>query len=89
MRRLGQGAQPPLHDALGEARCPALLVAGERDARYTDLMRRMAVAMPRARVETIADAGHAAHQQAPAAFCETVHSFLMEMTDAARVEACR
>ena len=78
MRRLGQGAQPPLAAALDRVRCPALLLAGERDTKYADLAGRMADAMPDARVEIIPSAGHAAHQEAPAAFAETARRFLLE-----------
>src|SRR5215204_2282307 len=77
LRRLGTGAQEPLWDRLGELRPPALLVAGERDPKFTGIARRMAAAIgPAAQVALVPGAGHAAHLERPAATAALVEEFL-------------
>ena len=44
---------------------PVLLIVGELDAKYVDIAHRMAEAIPDARVEVIAGAGHACHLEQP------------------------
>jgi 2-succinyl-6-hydroxy-2,4-cyclohexadiene-1-carboxylate synthase len=65
LRILGQGSQPSNWERLGELQIPVLLIVGELDAKYVDLAHRMARAMPDARVETVAAAGHACHLERP------------------------
>jgi pimeloyl-ACP methyl ester carboxylesterase len=56
---------------------PALLVAGERDTTApARTMRRMAEAMPRARLVVIPGAGHLIHLERPAAFNAALAEFL-------------
>jgi 2-succinyl-6-hydroxy-2,4-cyclohexadiene-1-carboxylate synthase len=77
LRRLGTGVQAPLWDRLAGLRPPALLVAGERDAKFADLAREMAAAIgPGARVAVVPGAGHAAHLERPAALAAVVEGFL-------------
>lgn len=76
LRALGPAAQPSLFAQLPRVRVPVLLVAGALDVRFVaaayDLARRLA----RAEVCEIADAGHAAHLEQPAAFVAAVREFL-------------
>jgi 2-succinyl-6-hydroxy-2,4-cyclohexadiene-1-carboxylate synthase len=76
LRGLGPGAQPPLFDDLPHLDVPVLLVAGALDrvfvAHAKDLERRL----PDAEVREIADAGHAAHLEQPAAFIGVAREFL-------------
>jgi 2-succinyl-6-hydroxy-2,4-cyclohexadiene-1-carboxylate synthase len=65
LRVLGQGVQPSNWARLGELRMPALLIVGERDAKYVEIAQRMAVAIPRARLEVVPGAGHACHLEQP------------------------
>jgi pimeloyl-ACP methyl ester carboxylesterase len=65
LRVLGQGAQPSTWARLGELRMPVLLIVGERDAKYVEIAERMAVAIPRARLEVVPGAGHACHLEQP------------------------
>jgi 2-succinyl-6-hydroxy-2,4-cyclohexadiene-1-carboxylate synthase len=65
LRGMGQGAQPSLWGRLGELRGPVLLIAGEEDEKYAAIARAMAERIPRARVEVVAEAGHAAYLEAP------------------------
>lgn len=76
LRGLGQGAMEPLWHRLQEVRCPALLVSGGLDARYTALMHRMAAAMPLATRAVVPGAGHAAHAENPSGFLEVLLPFL-------------
>ncbi len=66
LRGLGTGALPSLWERLPELPMPVALLAGERDAKFTAIAHVMAAAIPRARLEIVAGAGHAAHLQAPA-----------------------
>jgi 2-succinyl-6-hydroxy-2,4-cyclohexadiene-1-carboxylate synthase len=77
LRRLGTGAQEPLWDRLGELRPPALLVAGERDPKFTGIAKQMAAAIgPAAQVVLVEGAGHAAHLERPAATAALLEEFL-------------
>ena len=76
LRGMGAAAQEPLWDCLPEVQVPALLIAGELDAKYCALARRMAQGLPRARVEIVPDAGHVVHLEQPEAFARAVRAFL-------------
>jgi 2-succinyl-6-hydroxy-2,4-cyclohexadiene-1-carboxylate synthase len=77
LRRLGTGAQEPLWDRLGQLRPPALLVAGERDPKFTGIAKQMAAAIgPAAQVALVEGAGHAAHLERPAATAALIEEFL-------------
>jgi 2-succinyl-6-hydroxy-2,4-cyclohexadiene-1-carboxylate synthase len=65
LRALGQGVQPSNWERLDELRMPVLLVVGALDTKYVDIAHRMAELVPDARVEVIADAGHACHLEQP------------------------
>jgi 2-succinyl-6-hydroxy-2,4-cyclohexadiene-1-carboxylate synthase len=72
LRGLGTGAQPSFWSSLAVIRAPALLVAGEHDAKYRELAVAMAARLPRAQVAVIAGAGHAAHLEEPERYLEAV-----------------
>ena len=56
---------------------PALVLAGERDARFTALAQRLAAAIgPTATCASIPGAGHAAHLEQPAAFLAALRAWL-------------
>ena len=76
LRGLGQGAQEPLHDRLGDVEAPTLLVVGEEDAKFRYLATEMVSAMPAARVEVVAESGHAPHLEQPHEFQRIVVDFL-------------
>jgi 2-succinyl-6-hydroxy-2,4-cyclohexadiene-1-carboxylate synthase len=65
LRGLGAGALPSLWHRLGELTMPVSLVVGERDAKFTEIARRMAAALPRAELTIVPGAGHAVHLEAP------------------------
>ena len=76
LRGMGTGAQEPLHDRLAEVRAPVLMIAGALDEKFSEIARGMARSLPHATIEVIADAGHAAHVERPAAFGDAVLAFL-------------
>ena len=77
LRGLGTGAQEPLWDRLGRLRPPVLLVAGERDPKFTGVARRMVAAIgPSARVAIVAGAGHAVHLERPVELAKLIEEFL-------------
>jgi 2-succinyl-6-hydroxy-2,4-cyclohexadiene-1-carboxylate synthase len=65
LRVLGQGVQPSSWERLPELRMPVLLVVGALDTKYVDIAERMAERIADARVEVVADAGHACHLEQP------------------------
>ena len=84
LRRLGPGSQPPLFDLLAGVRVPVLLVAGALDAPFVAHARELARLLPDARVCEIADAGHAAHVERPAAVLDAIRDFLRAPSPRAR-----
>ena len=65
LRGLGTGTLDPLWDRLGELMMPVTLIAGERDAKFSEMARGMAEAIPGAGVAIVPGAGHAVHLEAP------------------------
>jgi 2-succinyl-6-hydroxy-2,4-cyclohexadiene-1-carboxylate synthase len=61
---MGQGRVEPTWGELDQIRCPALLITGAQDHKYTALARRMARLLPRARHVEIEQVGHCAHLEA-------------------------
>ena len=85
LRRLGTGAQEPLWERLGGLRPPVLLVAGERDPKFSELAHRMAAAVgPTARVAIVAGAGHAVHLERPATTATLIEEFLVAVGEGRR-----
>ncbi|MGH9030922.1 MAG: alpha/beta fold hydrolase [Acidimicrobiia bacterium] len=65
LRVLGQGAQAPLWDRLGELTMPATLVAGALDEKYVDIAMAMNDRIPDANVSVFGGVGHAVHLEQP------------------------
>jgi 2-succinyl-6-hydroxy-2,4-cyclohexadiene-1-carboxylate synthase len=76
LRLAGTGAQEPLWDALADMQIPVLVLAGERDAKFTEIGQRMAGEISNATFATIPGAGHAAHAEQPAATAALVSDWL-------------
>ncbi len=76
LRGMGAGAQTSLWPQLDELTMPALLIAGEDDAKYSEMARAMASRMPVASVRILPGAGHAVHLERPDAFSDHVKEFL-------------
>jgi 2-succinyl-6-hydroxy-2,4-cyclohexadiene-1-carboxylate synthase len=80
VRSAGQGASPPVWDRLAEIAIPVLLMAGERDDRYTQAAHRMARAFPNGRVAIVSGVGHAPQLEAPQRFTELLRAFLDDVS---------
>jgi 2-succinyl-6-hydroxy-2,4-cyclohexadiene-1-carboxylate synthase len=70
LRVLGQGAQEPFWDRLGELRMSVTLVVGALDTKYTDIARAMARNIGAARVHVLGGVGHALHLEQPKALAD-------------------
>jgi 2-succinyl-6-hydroxy-2,4-cyclohexadiene-1-carboxylate synthase len=58
---------------------PTLLIAGELDAKYSQIARHMEKSMPRARAFIVPDSGHAVHLEQPDAFAKAALDFFGEV----------
>ena len=67
LRGFGPGAMAPLWERLGELAMPVAVLAGERDGRYVEQGRRLAAAIPAARLQIVPGAGHRLALEAPGA----------------------
>jgi 2-succinyl-6-hydroxy-2,4-cyclohexadiene-1-carboxylate synthase len=77
LRLAGTGSQQPRWTDLARLGMPALILAGQRDARFGALGRRMVREIgPAAEFATIPGAGHAAHRERPDVFLAVVRAFL-------------
>lgn len=83
LRGLGPAAQPPVFDDLPRLAMPVLLVAGALDRRFVGIAEDLAGRLPDSQVRLIANAGHAAHLEQPAAFRSAVLEFLRRVDDRA------
>ena len=73
LRGLGAGVMNPLWDRLPElAGLPVTIIAGERDGRYTAIGRRLAAALPGARMLVVPGAGHGLPREAPQAVAAAI-----------------
>jgi len=75
LRGLGTGAMPPLHGQLRDLHLPVCLVVGREDEKFTALARELAAQLPDARLELVAEAGHAAHLEQPERFARIATHF--------------
>ncbi|MEZ5373377.1 MAG: alpha/beta fold hydrolase [Microthrixaceae bacterium] len=76
LRLAGTGAQDNLWPRLGEIETPVLVLAGERDEKFTAIGRRLAGDLPRGEFRSLAGAGHAAHLEQPDRTAELVETWL-------------
>jgi 2-succinyl-6-hydroxy-2,4-cyclohexadiene-1-carboxylate synthase len=67
LRGIGTGVMTPLWQRLGELRMPVAVLAGERDAKFVALARRLVEALPGGSLTIVEGAGHALPLEAPAA----------------------
>jgi 2-succinyl-6-hydroxy-2,4-cyclohexadiene-1-carboxylate synthase len=77
LRNLSTGRQAPLWDRLPALAMPVLVLAGERDQKYTRLGRQaVATIGANAAFEPVPDSGHAAHLEQPQFVAQRVRAFL-------------
>ncbi len=72
LRGIGTGAMAPVWDRLGELTMPVAVLAGERDAKFVALGRRLAAASRGASLTIVAGAGHALPLEAPSAIAAAI-----------------
>jgi 2-succinyl-6-hydroxy-2,4-cyclohexadiene-1-carboxylate synthase len=73
LRGVGVGVMEPLWDRLGELEgIPVTLITGERDGRYSAIGRRLAAALPEARLLIVPGAGHGLPREAPQAVAAAI-----------------
>ncbi len=78
LRGMGQGTYPGVSEQLRRLTMPVLLVVGQEDAKFQATSRTMVAQLSDGRIESIPDAGHAAHLEQPEAFISIVEQFLDE-----------
>jgi 2-succinyl-6-hydroxy-2,4-cyclohexadiene-1-carboxylate synthase len=76
LRGMGTGAMAPVWSDLPNLRLPALLLAGQDDAKFVALARRMAGLIPGAQCAFIPSAGHSVQVEQPAAWSAAVAAWL-------------
>ena len=81
LRWCGTGNQVGLWQVLHRLPIPVLVIAGEFDAKFTEIARRMADALPVGTFASIAEAGHAAHSEQPVATADAIADWLMATDD--------
>jgi len=81
LRVLGQGAQDPLWDRLGELEMPVLVVSGAWDRGYVELAERMGAAINGAEVVTVPSAGHSVPLERPAELAGVLADWLSSAAD--------
>ena len=72
LRSTGTGTQEPLWDRLHEITAPVLVLAGERDAKFSDIGERMARSLADATFRVIPGAGHSVHLEQPEATADAI-----------------
>ncbi len=75
LRVLSVGRQPSLWNDLPTLNTRSLFITGVKDAKYCEILARMAGLCPRARVLRVADAGHLPHLERPEFVCASVREF--------------
>jgi 2-succinyl-6-hydroxy-2,4-cyclohexadiene-1-carboxylate synthase len=79
LRGMGAGRQEPLWERLAGLDIPALLIAGELDAKYCAIAYQMAASLPDSQAVIVAGAGHAVHLEQPSTFAQHVIRFLQPL----------
>jgi 2-succinyl-6-hydroxy-2,4-cyclohexadiene-1-carboxylate synthase len=77
LRQAGTGSQDPLWSSLAQLEMPVLVVAGGNDAKFRAEAHRLVGSIgANADLVLVADAGHAAHLEQPAAFLSLLREWL-------------
>jgi 2-succinyl-6-hydroxy-2,4-cyclohexadiene-1-carboxylate synthase len=77
IRELSPGLEPDRWATLAGLTMPTLLIAGEADSAYCQLLAQMARRMPHNQAVQIPNAGHNTHLQQPAYWANTVSQWLL------------
>ncbi|MDR8391112.1 2-succinyl-6-hydroxy-2,4-cyclohexadiene-1-carboxylate synthase [Aliifodinibius sp. S!AR15-10] len=76
LRGFGTAQMPPVKEKLQQLNMPVLLLAGEADTKYRDILDEMDQLIPKSKHHIIKDAGHRIHLENPAAFVDQVQAFI-------------
>ena len=76
LRTCGTGVQPSFWEELSALTIPTLIVAGERDAKFTEIGKRLNDEIHGSEFVAIASAGHAVHLDQPEAFISALENFI-------------
>jgi 2-succinyl-6-hydroxy-2,4-cyclohexadiene-1-carboxylate synthase len=76
LRGMGAGKAPCLWGELAGLRVPTLAVAGELDATYVEVSRRMGASSPNVRAAVVSGAGHNVRAEDPGAYLALLKRFL-------------
>jgi 2-succinyl-6-hydroxy-2,4-cyclohexadiene-1-carboxylate synthase len=82
LRGMGAGVMEPVWGELGRVKVPCTFVAGQLDHGYVATARRLAGTVRDGRLEIVARAGHAVHQERPDAFARILANHLAAATAA-------
>jgi len=74
IRELSPGSQIPLWDSLSNLSFPVLLIAGEKDEKYVQVIHKMAEQIPFAQKNIVPDAGHNVHAEQPEKYVELIRN---------------
>jgi 2-succinyl-6-hydroxy-2,4-cyclohexadiene-1-carboxylate synthase len=72
LRGIGTGSMTPVWDRLAELEMEVAVLAGERDAKFAALARRLADGLPRGTLTIVRGGGHALPLEAPAAVAAAI-----------------
>ncbi|MFV0337853.1 MAG: alpha/beta fold hydrolase [Chthoniobacterales bacterium] len=75
LKKWSPGRQKPLWNKLRNLKCPSLFLAGEKDAKYTALAKKMATSCPNGNYKIICGAGHMLHVEAPKSLADELTGF--------------
>jgi len=78
LRGMGTGNQPSLWHELPSHRIPAVLIAGEHDAKYCGIAATMAEACAAMEVDIVPGCGHNVHFENPARYTDCLRRFLTQ-----------
>ncbi len=80
IRELSPGLQTPLWDSLPNLYYPVLLIAGAKDEKYVQVIRKMAELIPTAQKNIVPEAGHNVHAEQPEKYISLLNDFLSQQT---------
>lgn len=78
LREMGTGVQPALHARLRDLQAPTLILAGARDAKFSDIGQAMAREISDSVLRIIPDVGHAPHWERPDLSARLAQAFLQD-----------
>lgn len=78
LKLMTTGRQPNLWPKLGEIKIPLLLIAGDLDSKYTQIIKQTADLCPNAQPVIIKNAGHNVHLEQPERYLDELKRFLTQ-----------